>query len=140
MRCGISSGITTSSTEALLRQTPASAPKLIAVESVYSMDADIAPTVVHLRLCLQPGHLGDGPKLPPSQTTRCEGFHTLRVGQNGLITAASQRIGERIQAWFSPPGYDTEGGFCPRSMPRVANFALASSRTQRRWNGSGFSV
>ena len=53
--------------EALLRQTPASAPKLIAVESVYSMDADIARTVVHLRLCLQPGHLGDGPKLPPTQ-------------------------------------------------------------------------
>ena len=29
--------------EALLRQVPASAPKLIAFESVYSMDADIAP-------------------------------------------------------------------------------------------------
>jgi 5-aminolevulinate synthase len=29
--------------EALLRETPATAPKLIAFESVYSMDADIAP-------------------------------------------------------------------------------------------------
>jgi hypothetical protein len=125
MRCGISSGITTSSTEALLRQTPASAPKLIVVESVYVHGRRRRPD------CCSP------PAMPPTRppwrrslsyrhprfSTRCEGFHTSRVGQNGLITAASQRIGERIQAWFSPPGYDTEGGFA-RDQCRALQISL----------------
>ena len=99
MRCGISSG-SLEHLEALLRQTPASAPKLIAVESVYCMDADIAPTVVHLGYASNQATLATVLSYrQPRFSTRCEGFHTSRVGQNGLITAASQRIGERIQAF-----------------------------------------